>query len=218
VSGCAATEAQVERALLADGNPPAHARDLEVHYQVRCPDVLDIAIGGHPDRSGRYRVGADGCIQIGADFRVRVSGHTAPDIAQAIARRLPVPETTVRVRVVEHRSRSLYVFCEGDPVQRDVDYRGPETIVDLLQRLGGLAPGATPGDVQVVRAHVADGQPPEVFHVNLPAILFHHDLQTNIRLEPFDRVYIGQSRRSRVASCIPPLLLPLYRLLCGIRE
>ena len=43
-------------------------------------------------------------------------------------------------------------------------------MLDLLQRVGGIAPGAAPQDVYVVRSHLGEGRP-EVFHVDLDAIV-----------------------------------------------
>jgi hypothetical protein len=98
-----------------------------------------------------------------------------------------------------------------------VAYQGPETVLDLLQRVGGLGSGAA-GDVQIVRAHVADGGAPEVFQVDLEAILRKKDQETNVRLEPFDQVYIGQSHRCLLSSCLPPWMRPLFEGACGMRR
>jgi hypothetical protein len=62
---------------------------------------------------------------------------------------------------------------------------------------------------------VADGRPPEVFHVDLAAILRRHDQSTNVRLEPFDEVYVGQTRRGCVAACLPPWMRKLGGWLDG---
>jgi protein involved in polysaccharide export with SLBB domain len=200
---------------MADSNPAAHAADAAALYRPRCPDVLDIQAAGRGDVSGRRPIATDGRVLLGG-AAVRVGGLTAPEIQQRIAAALGVREQDVRVTVAEYKSQSLYLFGEEGAVQRVVRYQGPETILDLLQRVGGASPGSTLSDVQVVRSHVADGSPPEVFHVNLRAILLRHDLQSNVRLEPSDRIYIAESRRSRLACCVPPVLQPLYRLLCGI--
>ena len=213
--GCASTQTRLEQALLADGNPAAHTHNLDACYRLRCPDVIDIQIDGSPDQSGPHPIEADGRIRIAGTF-LRVVGQTTPETAHAVASRLRLPDTAVHVRVTEHNSQSLYLFGEADRMQRVVPYHGPETILDLLQRVGGTSPGSSPGDIQIVRAHIADGKQPEIFHVNLSAILFEHDLQSNICLEPFDRIYIAQSRRSRLACCVPPVLQPLYNRLCGI--
>ena len=86
-----------------------------------------------------------------------------------------------------------------------VRYRGPETVVDLLRRVN-LGNRAELGEVRVVRAHVADGKPPEVFNVDLRGVLVDRDGSTNIRLEPSDHIHIGQRQPCGVARCLPPWL------------
>ncbi|MFQ3652409.1 MAG: hypothetical protein SNJ75_19005, partial [Gemmataceae bacterium] len=101
--------------------------------------------------------------------------------------------------------------------QRAVPYRGPETVVEFLQRVGGLE-GADLDEVTVVRAHVAEGLAPEVFEVDLEAILLKKDAQTNIRLAPFDRVYLAQTHRWRLHRCLPPWMRSLTDRLHGRRR
>jgi len=102
--------------------------------------------------------------------------------------------------------------------QRAVPYHGPETVLDLLQRVGGITPGAAPNDVHVIRSRLADNKPPEVFHIDLRAIVMNHDQSTNLRLQPFDQVFVGEAKRSSLEKCLPPCLRPLYEKLCGIRR
>ncbi len=216
-TGCAATQCQLERALRADGNPAAHTRDLDARYQLRCPDLIDVQIAGRPALSGTRPIDPDGRIHLDKQTAVLVSGKTAPESAHAVAAAMGLADSAVHLRVAGYNSQSLYLFCEAEGVQQVVPYHGPETILDLLQRVGLTSHGASLGDVQVVRAHVADGKPPEVFHVDLRAVLLRHDVQTNLRLEPFDRIYFGENAGSRLACCVPPVLQPVYRLVCGIK-
>jgi polysaccharide biosynthesis/export protein len=102
--------------------------------------------------------------------------------------------------------------------QRAVPYRGPETVLDLLQRVGGITPGAAPSDVHVIRSRLAENKPPEVFHIDLRAIVINQDQSTNLRLQPFDQVFVGEANRSSLEKCIPPFLRPAYEKLCGIRR
>jgi protein involved in polysaccharide export with SLBB domain len=127
-----------------------------------------------------------------------------------------IPPDRVQVRVSEYQSQSIYLYGEVTGLQRPVPYQGPETVLDLLQRTGGIRPGAAPGSVYVVRSHVADGRPPEVFHIDLQAILLKHDPQTNLRLQPFDQVYVGETRQSSLVKCLPHWLQPLYEKLWGM--
>ncbi len=215
--GCAATEAQIERALRTDESPAAHARDLDVHYRLHCPDSIAILMESRRGLSGLRRIEPDGRVWLNEDIHVLVSGKTVAESAAAIAGAVGLSEPDVHVRVAEYKSQSVYVFGTPEKAQQVVAYRGPETVLDLLQRVGMADSGATLGDIEIVRAHVADGKPPEVFHVDLRAVLIRHDLQTNIRVEPFDRVYIEQSRGSRMACCVPPMLQPLYRAALGVK-
>lgn len=217
-AGCATDRPQLERDLLTDRNPAAHGEDADRQYRVRCPDVVEFEVAGSRDWSGPRRVGADGRIALVGGKRLRVDGLTPPKIAAAVAGFAHVGPEAVRVRVLEFNSQQIYLFGEVSGLQRALPYRGPETILDLLQRAGCITPGAALANVQVVRAHVADGTTPEVFHIDLEAIVRKKDQHTNIRLEPFDQIYVGQSRRSGLCPCVPPWLRPTYEALCGLRR
>src|SRR5262249_9825164 len=205
-AGWPSTSVQVETAPPADRAPAAQARDLELYYRVRYPDVLAVRIDGRPDCSCPRAVSIDGRIWLTPQVGIQAGGQPLPNIAHLIARRLRLSDTAVHLQVAAYNSQHLYLVSEVGLAPQVVAYRGPETIADLLRRIGGVPPGAEVADVRVVRAHVADGLPPEVFHVDLPAILLHRDLQTNIRLEPFDRIHIGQTRSAEVACQMPPCL------------
>ena len=116
-------------------------------------------------------VGPDGRIEVGDAGRVRVEGLSAAEAAHQVADELGVAAERVAVRIVDYRSQQVYLVGEVTGLQRAVPYRGPETVLDLLQRTGGITPGASVGEVYVLRAQVAEGKPPEVYHVDLKAIL-----------------------------------------------
>ena len=212
-AGCAGDGRRLERALLSGRDSTAHAADRDEHYIVRCPDVLQIQTTG---QSGECPVGADGRIPLADGGRLRADGLTAAEIAESTARRLGLPPEQVSVVVSGYNSQQIYLFGQVAGVQRAVTYEGPETVADLLRRVGGVAPGAAAGDVQILRSHVADGRSPELFHVDLEAILLKNDPRTNILLEPFDQVYVGESRKSSLTDVFPPWLQPLYERITGI--
>jgi hypothetical protein len=192
LAGCSTCRTRIDKALRQQPSPAPDAESLAV-YPVHCPDVLHLhVLGGHT--------------------RLDVDGRTPPEIAEAVARAAGVPPGTVHVEVVEFNSQQLLLFGEVSGLQRAVPYRGPEHVADLLRRAGGISPEASHHDIRVVRAHVAEGREPEVFPVDLSAILLDDDQDTNVVLQPFDRIYIGQSRRSVLACCIPPWLRGLCRM------
>jgi protein involved in polysaccharide export with SLBB domain len=88
--------------------------------------------------------------------------------------------------------------------ERAVPYQGPETVIEFLRRVGGMTRDAEPREVHVVRANVAAGRRPEVFDVDLRAILTRGDERTDVPLQPYDQVYVGETARSNWAKYLPP--------------
>jgi protein involved in polysaccharide export with SLBB domain len=216
LSGCGLFKPHTDQELLAHnpavGGPGRFAAQYAVHF----PDMLDVYIEGRPEWSGRRPVGVDGRITLGPDVRLRVEGHTTPEIVELLAQETGAAAERVRVSVAEYKSQHLYLHGEVKGEPRAVPYLGPETVLELLQRAGGITPGAAPGDIQVVRPHVADGKQPEVFEVDLSAILQKKSDETNVKLRPLDHVYIGQTRTCSIRKCLPPWLRPLFTWLCGM--
>lgn len=211
--GCGSHRLALERALLLpDENAPT--RDLDGHYLVRCPDVLLIHAPQRPEASGEREIGPSGCITLFPGAEVEVAGLSVQDAGRAIARRLG---SEAQCRVAQFNSQQLLLIDPRGATQRAVPYRGPETVVEFFRRVGGLE-GADLDEVTVVRAHVAEGREPEVFPVDLEAILLKKDAQTDIRLAPFDRIYLAQTHRWRLHRCLPPWLRSLTERLQGPRR
>jgi protein involved in polysaccharide export with SLBB domain len=218
LAGCATGQSQVDRALMADPGSPARGENVANSYAVGCPDVLEIVVAGRPDLTGLREIGPDGRVALGHIGRVRIEGQTLPEVTRRLAEAAEVPPQSVRASVAEYRGQQVYLIGQIVGLQRAIPYRGPETVLDLLRRAGGLTPGAAPDNVFVVRSRVAEGKTPEVFRVDLQAILFRHDTRTNIRLQPLDQVFVGETKQSCFEKCVPPWLRPVYDALWGIRR
>ncbi len=214
--GCVTDRAQIERAVIAQPTPSLHIHQLDSSYRVRCPDVLQVAFDDVPQYNGKRPIEADGRLDLGNSGRPRVDGETIPEVVREVAAVVGVSPQRVHVDVAEYNSQSIYLFGQVAGSERAVPYRGPETIVDLLHRVGGIGVGAAPRDIKVIRPHVADGKTPEIFTVDLAAILLRNDPSTNLQLEPFDQIHIGQSRRSFFGDCMPPWFRPIYERVCGL--
>ena len=184
--------------------------EVGLRYRVACPDVVEL-VTPRPELSGPREIQPDGRIDLGEYGNLRIEGKTPPEIAALIAEETGETPHAVEVRVAEFRSQHVLLFGEVIGWQRSVSFRGPETVLDLLQRVGGITPGAEPRDVYVVRPHLGDNQRPEVFHVDLHAIVLKHDHKTNIRVLPFDQVYVGQTRKAQIEQAIPPWMRGVYQ-------
>ncbi len=218
-SGCTGMAPHMDQALRDNPMPQRSATDTASEYRVGCPDVLAVTVANNGNWQRRpVSIGVDGRIELDKAGRLRVEGQTTAETGVMIASRLGVPVGLVRVDVAEYRSEKVYLFGEAAGKERAVSFRGQETVVELLQRAGGITPAAAPNEIYVIRPHVADGKPPEVFPVKLRDILVNHDARTNVMLEPSDQVHIGEMRRSTFGRCIPPVLRPLYDGLCGMHR
>jgi protein involved in polysaccharide export with SLBB domain len=209
--GCTLDRAQVEKDLMAGKSQELRPESVSERYLVGSPDVLEVKVVDRNDVSGLKLVGLDGRIDLGEHGRPRVEGKPVGIIATMIAGDLGVPTQQVRVRVAEYKSQHLYLFGQVVGWQRSVPYRGQETVLEVLRRVGGITPGAAPDDVYVVRPHVFDDKRPEVFHVELADIVVKQDQRTNLRLQSGDQIYVGETRQYRIEKCIPPWLRPLYQ-------
>ena len=217
LTGCAGDRPLIDRALKREHPHSAQKINATAEYLVYCPDVLELAFDSLPEHERRKTIGPDGRIDLGAYGRLRVEGLTASQIAREIADMLSLPESGVQVSVAEYRSQQIYLFGQVAGLQRAVPYQGPEPVVDLLQRAGGITSGAAPGSVYVVRSGLLEGRPPEVFHVDLRAALLRKDQRTNVPVQPFDQVFVGETRPFTFEKCIPPILRPVYETICGMR-
>ena len=215
--GCTTGRASVEKNLMADRQSAKRAEGVSEHYLVGCPDVIEVQVPHKADLSGQYAIGPDGRIDLGDYGKLRVEGRSLAEVARLLAAETGAGPDGVKVRVVEYRSQVVFLFGQVVGWQKAVPYRGQETVVDLLQRVGGITPGAAPDEVCVVRAHLDGSQRPELFKVDLKAIVLKQDDRTNIRLLPFDQVYVGETRQAAVERIVPPWLRPLYRTLSNTR-
>lgn len=204
VAGCATCPEEIRTALLRPSQPPENQPNRG--YGVSCPDRFQIAVDGRPDLGGEFEVDSDGCVGYGRFGRLRVDGQSASDIEETVARTLRTSPSAVHVRVTAFVSRSLLIFGPTRGTQRVVAYQGPETVVDFLRRTGGIAPTTQFDAVHVVRPHVADGRRPEVFPVDLRAVVIGNDTRTNVQLQPNDQVYLGETRGASVVRSLPPWL------------
>ncbi|HEX3314179.1 MAG TPA: polysaccharide biosynthesis/export family protein [Gemmataceae bacterium] len=215
LAGCQSTpqRSNIEKNLMTERQSIAHQTEVLEGYRVGCPDEIELRVEGRGDFNQRQVVAPDGCIDLGRYGRFRIEGQTVRAIAQTVADRLGVPPASVKVRVADFDSRFLIVIGEVVGQHRTIPYRGEETVLDVLQRVGGITPGAEPTEVYVVRSHLGDIDRPEVFHVDLQDIVLKKNPETNIHVLPYDQIFVGETRQARIEKCLPPWLKPTYKML-----
>jgi len=211
--GCSTCKPHVHESLKDSAR--TLASEAITHYRLACPDMVEVMVEGLPQISGPTEVRTDGTIELGWLGPVLADGLTVTQLAERVAEAAGVPSQQVRVRVIGYHSRRVVVYGAIAHTQRTIDYRGPERVSELLRRMGGLKPGADTREVFVVRPQVARGKAPEIFRVQLEAVV-NGDSCTDVFVEPFDHIYINESTRLRLAALIPPWLQPLYCRIWGL--
>jgi protein involved in polysaccharide export with SLBB domain len=214
-TGCVgpSKRANVEKHLMSNKSPEQRHQEVVNSYQTACPDVVHVSIVERPQVNGNYAIGPDGRIKLAGLDPIRIEGHTMPEIAARLAAAVKVPPRSVAVEVVEFNSQHVLLIGEVAGSQQVHSYQGQETVLELLQRIGGITRGAAPDSVYVVRSHVENGLRPEIIHVDLAGIVEKKDEKSNIRILPYDHIHVGETRQSRVETILPPWLRPFYQSL-----
>lgn len=193
MAGCAGLRPGVEEKLMADKGANNRSEGVLENYTLACPDVLEVTLGPQP--AVVAALAPDGRVDLGALGQPRLEGLTPPQAARRLAEQASgLAPGQVQVRIAEFRSQHLFLFGEIHGLQRAVPYQGQETILDLLQRVGGITAGAAPEDVYVIRTRIAEGQRPEVFHVDL-----RHRPETRSADQPALAAVRSDSRRRDTA-------------------
>jgi len=177
-------------------------------YTLACPDEIEVVFDGRSDMNCTSPIGPDGCVEIGELGRIRVEGDTCTEAAQRIAASARMPFAQVRIRVAEFNSRKLFIYGSNGSA-RAVPYQGPETVMGVLRRSGGLGK-EPPNEAYIVRSQLSEAKPTEVLAVDLQAIRDKNDHRTDYRLQPQDEIYVGAKPGSSVAKAMPPILKPAY--------
>ena len=203
VSGCASHCEQTRKALMRE-TPLSPDAQLAQPYHIGCPDVIRVRCPDHPESSGLHTIEANGCIPVAYLGGVRVEGLTAAEAREKLADTLQVPADAVDLDVVEYRRQHVYVFGEVPGLQNAIPYQGSETVVELIRRAGGVTKEGSPGQVRVIRNSPIAGAPPQVFLVDLQAIVLRGDNSTNLLVQPNDQIYVPESKRARYRKCFHP--------------
>ena len=168
-------------------------------YKITNSDRLRIEVIPEDDLLTQCRVDTKGCVNLKYVGEVPVAGQTIPQAQQAIEsayrdqRYLRNPQ--VRINVEEYAPRE--VFINGDvkaPARYVMPIETVMTVVDLVQKAGGLLDTAKGTAIRVLRKG-PDGKE-QVFVVDVESILKakkNAKMEDNsLELEPGDNVFVPQ--------------------------
>ena len=208
------------------GGPPCVAptavRPLVPHelgdYRLGCADVLEVTFVTQPEWDCAASIGLDGRLSLGAAGKPLVEGLTLVEARAAVAKAARLDEGAVIATLADARAKRLYLSGPENDIRRMVPYLGPERVTAFLERAGALKPNCTElRRIHVLRQNLARNAEPELFPVDLIAVLRYGDDRSDIVLEPSDQIIVGETRRSAWSRSIPDWFRPVYDRLVGLR-
>jgi protein involved in polysaccharide export with SLBB domain len=184
-------------------DPPPMSGPASGDYRLIFPDAVEIQIAQRSDLSGIFPLSPEGRIDLPALESPRVEGDTLLSLRQRLSNLTGLPPHQISCRIAQFKGQFVYIYGTVKGPPRSISFEGPETVVSLLQRAGGLDPGAALRRVYVVRSNLQRNMQPQVFEVDLHAILKKDDPRSNVTILPLDEVYVGETNRSILFRLLP---------------
>jgi polysaccharide biosynthesis/export protein len=182
----------------------APAKSPSTQYRVGPRDILTITVWDHPELTipaGEFRsaeasgtlVGEDGNIFYPYAGVMKAAGKTVEEIREQLTQKLAVyiEQVQLDVRVADYRSQRVYVVGEvttpGVQLVKDI----PLTVLEAINRSGGLSPRADSRNVTLTRND-------KTYNVNLQALYEIGDLKQNVLLENGDVLNVPDNSFNKV--------------------
>jgi polysaccharide biosynthesis/export protein len=215
LTGCASHQKEL-RQLYKDRQasglvPPSHHED---EYAPAYPDRLKLEFTTHPQWNGLYPITVDGRIAL-AGYAILIENLPIGQLRISLADFLKISPEEMKITVAQHYSRVVIVHGAITGGTRHVDYQGPESVMDVLSRMGGLSEDADLRRISLVRSNIAQGTKQQIFDINLEKLLKTGELEENLTIQPNDEIYIAENRRANLAKILPPFMMPVYNKLRG---
>lgn len=187
---------------------PVGPPSLMDRYRVRQGDTLDLIFPFVPTFNQTVTVQPDGFIALRVVGEVHVEGQTLPELQTTLRARHAAILRDSTMTIALRDFEKPYFIATGE-VERPGKYelRGETTVAQGLALAGGLRDRARRSHVLVFRA-TSDGSV-ETKELNLKRILSQGHLESDLKLNPGDMIFVPKSRVPSSSVYLPMLsILP----------
>ncbi len=189
-------------------------RPPDALYTVDPPDQIMVEFTGQPDMTRSVVLRSDGRVTLPLLGDVLVAGKTSKEIqdllTDAYAKFYKEPQ--LLVSVTGYNSKHIYVYGEVGH-QGSIPYTGYTTVRDVIGDVGGVTSRAASGRIKVVRG---DPDDPEIFKVDLDAMIDEGDTLQDVSLAENDIVYVPPTVLAWVGYQVDQLLFPFRSVISAI--
>jgi polysaccharide biosynthesis/export protein len=171
------------------------------HYFIEPGDTLDVRFFYNPELNEEVAVRPDGNISLPLAGEVKAAGRTPTQLEDALKDRYSheLRQAAVTVIVKGFAGQRVYVDGEvGEPQM--VNIAGNLSAMQAIASAGGFKSSARKSEVLVIRRSGADK--PSVIPVDLEAAIRGTDTSQDIQLQPYDVVFVPQSKIGEVNDFI----------------
>jgi len=182
-------------------------------YIVDPPDSIQVEFVNQPELTTVQRIRQDGTVMLPHLGETKVAGMTPDQIEDKLeklyVKYYETPQFIVTVTAYLSKHYSIYGEVRGQGQQ---PYTGYQTVSDAIGAAGGVTSRAATKRVRVIRGDPYD---PEVYKIDLRALLYEGDTRQDVSLAENDVIYVPPTVLAWVGYRIDELLFP-FRSILGI--
>jgi polysaccharide export outer membrane protein len=181
-------------------------------YRIQAGDVLGIRLLLNPDLNEDVVVRPDGHISTMVVREEQAAGRTVPELVEALTNDYISIIRQPRLNVELQTFTTTPVYVGGDVARPGVSVTAglAPTLSQAILRAGGLRSGHG-SRVFIIRR--GSGDKPQIFSSRLQDVMQAHEPEADVRLEPYDAVYVPHDGvaevhrflKERLAQLVPQI-------------